>query len=443
MSAELLEQVLEASSAPKIISVNNDMSTINWVKGISDPGEMIACGAYQELRRHAEEADEAYQARITVLMQQLPADVRDKIMVTMTAAAIKRASLDDSTGKIALMVAGKLPWHGLGVQIDKACSAAEAIKLASLDWLVKKVQQYYLDDTQTQRVAEGMYALYRNDTNAFLGTVGKNYQPIQNESSFAFLDSVIGEFGARYESAGAIFGGEEVFMTVHLPKQAFTLNGVDRNEAYALFTNPHKIGAAKCLPTDVRVECANTKRLAVANAKGKGISVRHTGNLQAKIKSAQEALGIAVQGFEDYKQAAEVLNSKKLEFTPYARDVLDAALDITQAQMSLGADALAAATGVTQAKMDAEVKLWQSKIDRREKILEDVIERYESTHCNIGGMAGTAWAAYNAFSEHTDHARVGKQAQNKEIRDSRRFTSVLVGAGDDMKQIAFEKALAV
>src|SRR5687767_11869460 len=54
--------------------------------------------------------------------------------------AMQRASLDTSAGRVALMSAGRvLPWHGLGVVVDKATTSAEAIRFASLDWRVAKV----------------------------------------------------------------------------------------------------------------------------------------------------------------------------------------------------------------------------------------------------------------------------------------------------------------
>jgi hypothetical protein len=71
--------------------------------------------------------------------------------------------------------------------------------------------------------AADAYAMVRKDTGGHLGTVGKRYSAIQNAQAFDFLDGVLGEFGARYETAGSLYGGQKVWMLAHMPKQAFQL----------------------------------------------------------------------------------------------------------------------------------------------------------------------------------------------------------------------------
>jgi hypothetical protein len=39
----LLDGIIEAqSSGPQIVGENHDLNNINWVNGLTDPGEMIA-----------------------------------------------------------------------------------------------------------------------------------------------------------------------------------------------------------------------------------------------------------------------------------------------------------------------------------------------------------------------------------------------------------------
>jgi hypothetical protein len=54
-------------------------------------------------------------------------------------------------GKVMLMTAGELPWHKLGVNVDKACTSAEAIRFASLDWRVMKLAAHYDWQGKTHR----------------------------------------------------------------------------------------------------------------------------------------------------------------------------------------------------------------------------------------------------------------------------------------------------
>src|SRR5437870_4818746 len=100
----LLDQVLDATAqnqSPVVLGQQHDPGRINWARGLSDPGEMIACGYMPELRRRAGEADDVYQARLETMT--MPAGLLEKIK----AAALNRAGLDTATGRVALVVQGK------------------------------------------------------------------------------------------------------------------------------------------------------------------------------------------------------------------------------------------------------------------------------------------------------------------------------------------------
>lgn len=356
-------------------------------------------------------------------------------------AAIRRAGLDTSNGRVNIMVAGEAAWHGLGVRIEHATDSANAIKLAGMDWEVVKLPLTY-EVNGHRHEAKGHFALVRADTGELLSNSGSGYQVIQNRESFRFLDTVLEEFGAKYEVAGSLFGGREVFMVCRLPEQSFTVNRNDRQEAYAVFTNPHVLGkSAKCLSVSQRPVCNNTLRLAVSGSKS-GISIRHTGEIKSKIKDAQAALGLTVKQFSQYKEAAEAMTRTPINIVNYAHDVLDAVLDITQAQANMGANVLAAMLDIDEAERKLKEKEFSKKIQRRGEILEDILERYESEKNGVNGMRGTAWAGLNSVTEFNSHARIGRQASDLHERRSRRFESVMVGAGDEMNQVALQKAIA-
>jgi phage/plasmid-like protein (TIGR03299 family) len=368
-------------------------------------------------------------------------EARARVMLDLVNRALKRAGLDTSNGRVNAAFARKPAWHGLGVVLDREMTWEEAITHAGQDWEADKLQlSYKFGDMDKMAEAWGVV---RRDTGAYLGTVGSRYQPIQNKEGFAFLDSVIDEYGAHYESAGSIYGGKKVWMLANMPRQRFSVNGNDVQEPYVLFQNCHDgSGAAWCYPTMVRVECANTLRTS-GKEKSKGLSIRHTGDIKGKIASARNALGFAVKGFEKYKESAEELVRKPMEIRHYASDVLDAVLEISQitaADAAKGADVLAAAIATTEAERKLAEKSFEKKIERREEILGDILERYESERCN---PRGTAWGCYNAVSEFADHGKIGKQSQDKVTRDSRRFESVLSGDRDELKQAAFAQALAL
>jgi phage/plasmid-like protein (TIGR03299 family) len=273
---------------------------------------------------------------------------------------------------------------------------------------------------------------------------------IQNAEAFAFMDGVLAEHGALYETAGAIYGGAKVWLQVSLPEAAFTLAGNDRVEATAFFKNPHDgAGVARCIPTSDRVVCANTLRVAANKAADMGLKIRHTGSIKGKLDDARQALGIAVKGFEQFREQADVLRATRVtDHRAYVHGVLDEVLEVTQAQARMGAELLAdtdllnAVVSNTEAR-EKLVKSWQYKIEQRGSVLDDILNRYERERCGVGGARGTAWAALNAVTEHADHWVGGRKVGTQAERDGRRMELILTGERDQMKQAALAAALAL
>ncbi len=432
----LLEQVFAATesltvSAPVIVSEQHDVDAINWVAGVTDPGEMIACGYRPELRRLAGETDAVYLARVTPLMKALPIQEQKIIM----GAAKKRASLDVSNGRVSVMTAGELPWHGLGTVVQSAVSSADAMRLANIDWRVGKSKARYLAG-ETIRESESTYILYREDTGAELGSCGKLYTPQQNAEGFDFLDEVLEAYGARYETAGAIFGGKQVWMQAHLPANRFEVLPGDEIEPYVIFTLDHTgRGANRCYPTTQRVVCANTFRVSGRDS-GKGIRINHFPNLKQRVTEAKKALGLAVDSIDEFKDAASAMVRVETEPRVFVNNVLDQVLDITEAEALKGADVLAAALKKTDADRELAAKKIQKEIDKRESIMDEILRRYDEGRCT---PAGSTWAAFNAVTEFVDHTKQ-RRFQGTEA-SSRRFEHLLTGDGDEMKQVAYNLAI--
>ena len=101
-----------------------------------------------------------------------------------------------------------------------------------------------------------------------LGVVGSKYEPVQNEASCTLLDALIDESGAVYETAGALQGGRETFVTMKLPT-SMTFDGQDgskdRTDWYLAALNSHDGSSAfRFLVTPIRIVCANTQNAAIA-----------------------------------------------------------------------------------------------------------------------------------------------------------------------------------
>jgi phage/plasmid-like protein (TIGR03299 family) len=438
------EMVAAHESNGLVVGEQHDAANINTA-GMNSPGlgiqaqiEALEGGGWWDEREYGITRE----AQIAKLKAALTPEAQAKELEEMRARAIGRAGLDDSSGRVSFAGVGG-GWHGLGVSVSRAMTAAEARRLAALTWLVTKMPLYYKDPlTDLEVPCPDAFALTRDDTGACLGVVGPKYKPIQNDEGFDFLDGVLAEFGARYETAGAVSGGRRVWMLARLPKQDFAVNGKDKVESYVVFTNSHDgTAAARCFPTTDRVECRNTLRVAANRGTGKGISLRHTGGVAARIGDAQAALGLAVRGISNFADKAQRFAGVRVRKPEaYFHDVLDRVLEVTLAESKKGADVLAAALDVTEAERKLKETLFRREIERRGDILEQMVKAHEDRKNGLGGMRGTLWGTLNAVTQAADHGGVFRYTGSEEDRAGRKFESILTGPADELKQAAFEAA---
>lgn len=206
--------------------------------------------------------------------------------------------LDMSTGEPAVFVAGEPAWHKLGRVIEKATTSSEAIRLAGLDW---KVEQWPLNATdpstwRSVKVSEHV-ANVRQDTRAVLGVVGRNYKPFQNIDAFDFLDSIVGDRLAIYETAGSLRGGRKIWMLVRVPRE-YRAGRDDLIKPFLLLVNSHDGSTTlRMLATTIRVVCQNTLNLALQEAGSEGLSIRHHSGLDERVASSAARLSVPSKNF--------------------------------------------------------------------------------------------------------------------------------------------------
>lgn len=319
--------------------------------------------------------------------------------------------IDQTTGRAAVFVTGQAAWHKLGSVVSTAQTSEDAIGLAGLNWGVELRKMYADDGKGGQSEVAGSFATCRNDTNAVLGVVGNWYKPFQNAEAFDFMDTIVGEKLAMFETAGALRGGRRVWMMARLPREVRAA-GDDVIHPYVLLTNSHDgTSGLRIIPTSVRVVCQNTLNLALGRAgQSEGLTIVHTASLEARVADARRKLGIISARFDRFDGQVQQLVRRRM----------------TTAEL-----------GTFFAKLVA---------DRSEKQQLKLIERFSANLHNerneMTGIKGTAWAAYNAVSEWADHEIAVRGDSEREQADAR-CNSIWFGTANKFKQGAWESALAL
>jgi phage/plasmid-like protein (TIGR03299 family) len=305
--------------------------------------------------------------------------------------------INQETGEASFASLRQPAWHNLGTVFEQEVNTAEMLKLAHLDnWNVR------LEDVTIPETFESDKAYsFVTRTNPFdkakndvLGVVGERYVPLQNEDLFSFGDNLL-DGGGRWETAGSIKGGRQVFGSIALA-DSITLdpNGrADKIDNYLLINTSHDGSIAiQASITPVRVVCANTLNLALSSFKGKKAAkqtfkIRHTSTAEGKIAVAREALGLAKTYLDEFSVMANAMIEKEITKADFDKIV-----------------ALAYPAPEKDAK--GSFKKYDSKIDLLNAIY---IGQFNDT------ISGTAWGAYNALTERLDWHRSARGGSNESI----------------------------
>jgi phage/plasmid-like protein (TIGR03299 family) len=334
--------------------------------------------------------------------------------------------LDSTNGVVAFSNSRSDAWHRLGQSVGHVMTASEALAAATLNgWQVRKMklqiplEPVITDDgvsTPEPIAVPDQFATVRTNpiTGAieYLGVVGSKYEPVQNEASCTLLDALTEEGGAVYETAGALRGGRETFVTMKLPT-SMTFEGrdgsKDRTDWYLAALNSHDGSSAfRFLLTPIRIVCANTQAAAIARAKA-SFAIRHTGGARGAINEARTALGLSWRYMEAFETEAAALYAAPMDVD----EVRSFAAELAK---------------VDQAPSSA------ARIRRRDQA-NGIVKLFVSSP-TVQPIAGTRWAAYNAVTEFVDHvAPVRGTRSSAEAADARALRAITAGSSAQLMKV--------
>jgi phage/plasmid-like protein (TIGR03299 family) len=305
--------------------------------------------------------------------------------------------INNETGEASFASLRQPAWHKLGTVFEEEVNTQKMLELAHLDnWNVRLEDVAMPDGFASDKSYSFVTRTnpFDKDQNDVLGVVGERYVPLQNEDLFSFGDNLL-DGGGRWETAGSIKGGRQVFGSIALA-DSITLdpNGrADKIDNYLLINTSHDGSIAiQASITPVRVVCANTLNLALSSFKGKSASkqsfkIRHTQTAEGKIAVAREALGLASKYLDEFSVMANAMIEK----------------EITQQQFD---DIVALAYPAPEKDAKGSFKKHDSKVDLLQSIY---VGQFNDT------IAGTAWGAYNALTERLDWYRQARGGNNESI----------------------------
>jgi phage/plasmid-like protein (TIGR03299 family) len=302
-----------------------------------------------------------------------------------------------------MMYVDSAPWHGLGQRLDHPATAEEAIEAANLDYtVVKKPLQAVINGKRRIDVPD-YFATLRTDTQDVLGVVGSRYSPVQNRDAFGFFDSLVGQNEAIYETAGVLNLGERVWILARLPGY-IKLLGKDVVHKYLLLYNSHDGSSmirAKLSP--IRVVCNNTLSVALAGMEQE-VRIKHTHSALEKLEEAHKLLGLSNSVYDLLESIFKRMSLTKVTDKQLLRYVGSLIPDNPESESNT----------------------------RMENIRDTILNLHEAVE-DAKVIRGTAFGAYNAVTEYTDHMTTTKDP-------NRRLNSIWFGGSEKLKVKAFQLA---
>lgn len=329
---------------------------------------------------------------------------------------------DKQKGRHAFVTSEGPAWHLLGKSQVGKMNSADCIKDSLLDFTVGKYPiQMALprinpkegeSDIEIVTIPD-KFGTYRTDTNQPFGVVGNIYTVVQNIEAFDFFDAIVGKGEAIYETAGALFNGEKIFITAKLPDHISV--GKENVDKYIFLQSTHDgSGSIIAAFTPVRIVCWNTLNMALGNMSNK-VSIRHTKDAVAKLREAHKIMGIANKLSIELETIFNVMAKKK----------------IVDADLKKFIEAVVLPPVREQATAEEKAKLSTRSINKINSILSyalsDTTQQTDTTR-------GTVFGAYNAITGYYQNLKTWNSAEDK-------INSIINGNAQTVGQKAFDLAL--
>lgn len=199
----------------------------------------------------------------------------------------------------------KLPsWHRMenAVLKERPRSWEVARPAAGLMWDVETEEVYRREEMEEEVIlyeaVEGYQRLYRDDNRETLAVRPSSYEVITNKNFGKVIDAVLGleedEF-VEFEALMSLYGGKQIVALCYFPEPLKMPWDPSKTFLYLCFVSRHDgNGGLRGIPTNVRVQCANTLNQAESlDGRTVGFTIRHTASWTERVKEVRQDMIIA------------------------------------------------------------------------------------------------------------------------------------------------------
>lgn len=333
-----------------------------------------------------------------------------------------------------LAYAGATPWHGKGFGVEAGTTGEQMLDICDLNWPVQRRRIAMRDGLGLGKLLtdplKNFRAIVRKDTDQVFQIATDSYFPMQNLDIVNYFKEFCEAGQATMETVGALYNGRIIWALAKLNGGSdVSLAGVDDLKGYMMLATSHD-GRMPTIgqPTDVRVVCRNTFRMATSQKSAARFTMKHTRKwTDAVAQDAKKTMGMAIESLQETHQMAEKLTKismnaqDRIDFVARlinGESVLEQAINnSTAAQL----DPLMAAVEATEKRATTEDDL--NRVGKA--ILAAIVD---SPGSDLITAKNTAWGALNGVTYYVDHQR----SRTQDLR----LENAWFGSGDKLKSQA-------
>ena len=261
------------------------------------------------------------------------------------------------------------------------------LETTGTNYTVNKLPLYALNGETFDTMDTNSFGIFRNDTGAWLGTVGDRYTAIQNKDLAEIIVKIKSEFGGDIKG-GSFKGGAKVYYQNSLPDHVINEHKIKR---FITCLNSHDgSGSVSFGASNTVVICDNQ-----FHAMSKELDTfRHTSNAEARLKLAVENFKLQLEREKNIINTFDKMNEVNLD-----KNIVSMVIE-----------------NMFKVKRDADIKDISTRKQNQMLTFDKVCSK------ELKEKGSTLWGLFNSVTFYTNHIQVNN---NK----TERLSNVMQGAG--------------
>lgn len=338
--------------------------------------------------------------------------------------------LEIRDGRASFFSVKESAWHQEGEVLLTAPDLDTALQIGRLDYPVEKRPTQFActtpDGDTYYKPSTSAFVTVRADTQQELGSVGKDYVPVQNVDAFRVLEPLLDAGVASLETGGVIRNGADAWLLMrwNMAQLGSKTQDIfaDEIRAFGLVANNHNGRRGILLQdTNIRVVCANTLGFAERSGENRLVVKHSSQGLDKLIEAAQTLWHGVIARYDRLSEQYALLRQTIMTTEQFEAAVLD----------------VVAPDPLQNPQFNPIAPMAQYVLDRARRKRAEVTRLWAEGLGHTGDP--TAWYAYNAAVEAIDH--------NRELFPTRagswRTGALLDGQLKKMKDTVLANCLAV